>query len=340
MTLESAIRTSILYFRARGADFRRFIGHPKVYPFIVGGLGIATILYVALIRVPLTFPVGVMVTIPEGSTAKEASKIFRDARVVRSAWVLEKLIILKSAENKVAFGDYRFARPISVLEIADRSTTGRFELLSIRVTIPEGFTRYDIAEVFEKEEFERFDKEEFLRLTTEKEGFLFPDTYTFYSNANAAKVISVLEANFWEKIALLQSDIERFGRNLEDVVIMASLLEREARTTESRQIIAGILWQRIKIGMPLQVDAAFNYVNGKNTFQLTKADLKTDSPYNTYKYKGLPQGAIANPGLAALKAAVTPITTRYLYYLSDYNGKLYYARDFTAHKRNKAKYLP
>lgn len=340
MPVEPFIKTFLSYCRVQIGRIWNAFRTPANFRLVLGVLGLSLGIYLALIQTPSTFPEGKMVKIPEGSTSKEAARIFKEAGVVRSAWLLEKLIIAKSAENEVAFGDYRFARPISVFEVAERAATGRFELLSIRMTIPEGYTRFDIAEAFEKNDFDNFNAEEFLRLTEEKEGFLFPDTYMFYSNADAEKVIGTMEENFWQKIGLLQNDIERFGRSLRDVVIMASILEREARTTESRQIIAGILWQRIKIGMPLQVDAAFNYVNGKSTFELTTADLRKDAPYNTYTNKGLPPGAIANPGLAALKAAVTPIATRYLYYLSDSEGELHYARDFDTHKRNKAKYLP
>jgi UPF0755 protein len=120
---------------------------------------------------------------------------------------------------------------------------------------------------------------------------------------------------------------------------MASILEAEARTTETRKIISGILWKRMEIGMPLQVDAPFQYIIGKNTFQLTTNDLKFDSPYNTYKYKGLPPGPIGNPGLDAISATVNPIKTNYLYYLSDVRGNMHYAKTFAEHVINKEKYL-
>jgi len=120
---------------------------------------------------------------------------------------------------------------------------------------------------------------------------------------------------------------------------MASIIEAEARTTESRRIISGILWKRISLGMPLQVDSTFVYINGKNTYELTSDDLKIDSPYNTYVYKGLPPTPIGNPGLDAILAALYPKTSKYLYFLSSKSGDMYYATTFEQHKRNKELYL-
>jgi len=120
---------------------------------------------------------------------------------------------------------------------------------------------------------------------------------------------------------------------------MASLLEEEARALETRRIIAGILWNRIKLGMLLQVDAVFPYIIGKNTYEVTLDELQVDSPYNTYKYPGLPVGPISNPGLSAIKASVTPIESKYLFYLSDKAGRMYYAENFEKHKENRIMYL-
>ena len=120
---------------------------------------------------------------------------------------------------------------------------------------------------------------------------------------------------------------------------MASILENEARLYESRQIVAGILWKRISLKIALQVDAAFKYINGKTTEDLTLDDLKINSPYNTYNRLGLPPTPISNPGLLAIKAAVNPIKTQYLYFLSDKSGNMNYAITLEEHAENKWKYL-
>ena len=152
-------------------------------------------------------------------------------------------------------------------------------------------------------------------------------------------MIEATEKNFKDKIAALNEKIVVFNQSLEEIIIMASLLEEEARQLETKQMIAGILWKRIKMGMPLQVDSSFQYVNGKNTFTLSLDDLKIDSPYNTYLYKGLPPTPISNPGLDSILAALTPTVSNYLYFLTGKDGNMRYAVTHDQHVANKEKYL-
>ena len=141
------------------------------------------------------------------------------------------------------------------------------------------------------------------------------------------------------RIKPLEQDLSAFGRPLSDVIIMASLIEEEARTDDTRRKVSGILWKRLQKGMPLQVDGVFPYIFGDKPYDLTNGDLLIDSPYNTYKYIGLPPTPISNPGLAAILAAVTPITTPYWYYLSDRDGNMHYAVTHDEHLVNRVKYL-
>ncbi len=120
---------------------------------------------------------------------------------------------------------------------------------------------------------------------------------------------------------------------------MASILEDEANTLEDKRIIAGILWKRLKLKMPLQVDSTLRYTTGKSSGELTKADLSANNPYNTYVNKGLPPTPISNPGLDSIRAAITPTNTSYLYFLSDKNGNMHYAETFEEHKQNRINYL-
>jgi UPF0755 protein len=126
---------------------------------------------------------------------------------------------------------------------------------------------------------------------------------------------------------------------LKDVVIMASILEREAHNLDDRRMIAGVLYNRLKIDMRLQVDVTFLYTLGKGTFQITDADLASDNPYNTYKHKGLPPGPIGSPSLQSLIAAVTPTKNKYLYFLADHNGVTHFCEDYDCQLENKAKYF-
>lgn len=201
----------------------------------------------------------------------------------------------------------------------------QFSLLQVKVTIPEGYTVKDIAEKFNR--FNNFDKENFLKIA--KEGYLFPDTYFLTGKETEENIIKKMEENFKIKA----------GEARPEIIIMASLLEREARTIEDRKIISGILWKRLEAGMPLQVDAIFSYIIDKTSAELTLDDLKIDSLYNTYLYKGLPLAPICNPGLDAIDAAENPIDSLYWYYLSDKNSIIHYAKTFEEHKQNKFRYL-
>jgi UPF0755 protein len=152
-------------------------------------------------------------------------------------------------------------------------------------------------------------------------------------------ILSVFSNSFHTHVSKIQSQITAFGKPVPEVLTMASLLEKEAADTQSRRTIAGILWKRIQSGMPLQVDAVFPYILGKNSYELTREDLKVDSPYNTYKYTGLPVGPIANPSLDSILAAVTPIKTNYVFYLSDRQGNFHFATTYEQHLANKKKYV-
>ena len=183
------------------------------------------------------------------------------------------------------------------------------------------------------------DRKAFLAAAQGKEGYLFPDTYFFMPGDSTQIILSIFNNGFHVHVLKVQKQIDAFKKPLPDVLTMASLLEKEASDTQSRRIIAGILWRRISIGMPLQVDAVFPYIIGKNSFELTRDDLKINNPYNTYTHKGLPPGPIANPGLDSITAAVTPIPSNYLYYLSDLQGNFHFAATYEQFLIYKHKYL-
>ncbi len=276
--------------------------------------------------------------IKKGLSLKEIAGSLEKDKVVKSPFLFEVLVIIFGKDRNVMAGDYLFTEPLAVPRVALRLAYGQFNLTPIKVTILEGATLSEMANTFRKI-IPIFSKERFLKDTAGKEGYLFPDTYFFFPNVGTDQVIADMEDNFNKKLETLRDDIRKSGRSLKDIITMASLLEREAHTSDDRKIIAGILWKRIKIGMPLQVDAAFLYENGKGTYQLTTKDLRTDSPYNTYTRKDLPPGPIGNPGLDAILAAIYPKESPYLYYLSDREGNIYYSATFDKHKKNKVLYI-
>ncbi|MDE2172881.1 MAG: endolytic transglycosylase MltG, partial [Patescibacteria group bacterium] len=171
------------------------------------------------------------------------------------------------------------------------------------------------------------------------EGKLFPDTYYFYENSTPQDVIQLLTRTFEEQTKPLLLDIQASGRTPADVITMASIVEKEAASSTDRRIIAGILWKRLDMGMPLQVDAPFFYLYGKTSAELTLGDLQSDTPYNTYKYTGLPPTPIDNPGYEAIEDTVNPVKSDYLYFLSGKDGQMHYAATLAQHAANRLRYL-
>ena len=235
-------------------------------------------------------------------------------------------------------GEYYFFEPSHVFSVAERISTGNYGITPIRTVLLEGSTVRDYASKLSKI-FPNIDAEVFIEAAHPDEGHLFPDTYLFLPNADTDTVLNELKKNFTKKIEPLLPDIDRSGRTLKEIVIMASMLEKEASREKDRRDIAAVLWKRLDIGMPLQVDATLDYALGKNTYDLTEEDLRNDSPYNTYAYRGLPIGPISNPGLASLRAALYYEDSPYWYYLSDRRGTLYFSETFEEHVAYKREYL-
>ncbi len=283
---------------------------------------------------PNDFPKEETVRIVKGSTLSETAQILFEKKIIRSPFWFKVIVTL--GDSGVIAGDYYFEKPQGLAAISKRLIVGDGSFVPIRITVPEGLSVSQIAELFSNH-FSLFDEKLFVEIAPE--GFLFPDTYFFFPNISAEDAIERMRLNFEERTKELKNESEILGKNWEDIVNMASIIEREAKHEEDRAIISGILWKRIDIGMALQVDAAFYYVNGKNTYTLSLEDLGEESPYNTYRNTGLPPTPIANPGLASIKASIYPVETEYLYFLSDLAGNMYYAEDFDGHQRNRELYL-
>ena len=328
-------------FRYRSLRFfyqlrRRAYASPLLY--VGGSLAIMVSLYALFISGPSDFPHGAYINIPQGGSLNSSAHILQEKHIIRSTLIFKLVVFVLSGERHVVAGEYFFPAKSNVIAIAMRLRSGDYKVEPARVRVPEGATVSDITKLL-AEHVPDFDLVSFETETHDKEGYLFPDTYFFMPGQGTQAILGAFENNFNTHIAKIQSYIDTFGKPLSDVIIMASLLEREAPNINDRRVIAGILWKRIKLGMPLQVDAVFPYIIGKNSFTLTTADLKTNSPYNTYTHKGLPPGAIANPGSDAILAAVTPIQTNYLYYLSDLHGNIHYSATYDQHLAAKYKYL-
>jgi UPF0755 protein len=327
------------------AESRRLAEHWRVHAnrrsiaiIIAGGLA-ALLAYVLVIAPPANFPTGQLVTIPEGISAAEAGVMLEEQGVVREQHALRLAVQILGRDRGVRAGDYLFKEPVGILSVARRITSGAFGLEPIRIRIPEGATTRDMAKVYTSQ-LQRFNAEKFIEKAQPQEGYFFPDTYFFLPNATEDTVIEAMRQNFDAQIQSLAGDITKSGKTLNEIVIMASILEKEAHTYHDRQMISGVLWRRIKIDMALQVDAAFLYSLGYTTFDLTRADLTNkDDPYNTYVHKGLPPGAIGSPSLSSMRAAANPIDQGYLFYLADRNHVTHYSKTYEEHLRLKALYI-
>lgn len=287
---------------------------------------------------PTNFPTNTLLSVEQGVTIRQTADFLEQKNFIPSSfWFIAFNKILSGGRGVLA-GDYYFGKAQSLFTVSRRLARGDFGLTPVVVFIPEGSSVKEIATILENS-LPSFDGEEFIKKAEAKEGYLFPDTYHFSQNIKPVAIIEAMEKNFNEKIVVLNEKISIFGKPLKEIIIMSSLLEEEARKLETKQIIAGILWKRLEMSMPLQVDVTFQYINGKNSFTLTTKDLATDSPYNTYTRKGLPPGPITNPGLDSILAAITPTKSKYLYFLTDKNGVMRYAVTHAQHVTNKEKYL-
>jgi len=286
----------------------------KASHLLLGATILLTLIIVYSWSSPTNFPLGTTVRIEKGMTLGSATMKLKDSGYIRSEFWFKAFVTIFGGPRSVVAGDYHFAKKETIVNIARRVVKGNYGLTQIRITIPESLTNAQIAKLF-KQQFSLFDEEAFMNDAIE--GEMFPDTYFFLVNVTTLDVISRMKQNFDEKIKSINLDIASSTRPLEQVLIMASILEEEAKTRDDRKMIADILWKRLDIGMALQVDSALE----------------------TYERRGLPDKPISNPGLEAILDALYPTKTPYFYFLSDLRGKVYYAEDFDGHQRNRELYF-
>jgi UPF0755 protein len=309
-----------------------------IFVVLVGIGSIVVLSLVILFLPPKQFPVGTIISVEKGTGLNQLADDFKGKHIVNSSLLFKYLVKFLGGEHSTESGDYSFDQRLGVYQVAIRMVKNNHGNAVLKVTIPEGLNALQISDIL-KSKFPRFDSDLFYKSSLIKEGYLFPDTYLFDASITSSKIIARMEENFGLKTKNIRISNQKGKHSFEDVVIMASILEREVKTQESRSIVAGILWKRLQMGIPLQVDATLGYVTGRGSSMLTVEDLHLASPYNTYQNKGLPPTPISNPGLDAIREAMNPKTTPYFFYLSDKRGVIHYAVTFEEHKANKAKYL-
>lgn len=269
----------------------------------------------------------VIFLVKKGEGAKEISIDLKEQGLIRYGSFFKIYALVQGQAEKLKAGEYELSPGMNVPEIVNKLASG--DRIKKMITIIEGWTVKDIANYLEVEE-----------LDPSLEGYLFPDTYEISPEDGIEEIVEKMLDNFDKKLTSeLREEISSQGKTVHEIVIMASLFEKEVRTFEDKKIVAGILWKRLESNMPLQVDATIIYITGKKTTKILKEELRIDSPYNTYKYKGLPLGPISNPGLESILAAIYPQESQYLYYLSTPEGETIFSRTLKEHNTAKAKYL-
>ncbi len=304
--------------------------------------------------------------IKKGEGAKEISLNLKEKELIRWSSPFRLYVLLKGVGGELKAGRYLLSKSENVPEMVDKFFSG--DVVKEEITVIEGWNLRDIGfyfenkgmfmaeEFFEKAGFPAVDYSraadlpeplafdyELLREKPDRvglEGFLFPDTYEIYPDASLEEIIQKMLDNFEKKISLeLREEIGKEGKTVFDVVTMASLIEKEVQSLEDKKLVSGILWKRMENNVPLQVDATITYVTGKKSVNVSKKETEIDSPFNSYKYRGLPLGPICNPGLESIEAALYPKESSFWYYLSTPKGETVFSRSLLEHNRAKAEYL-
>ena len=285
-----------------------------------------------------------------GTSAYQSAQLLAERGVLASRWPFLVRYVLGRPETLKA-GEYLFDRPLRPLDVYRKLILGEVYLHS--VTIPEGSDRFDMARILHHQL--GINPQDFLRASKNAEairdldpramsleGYLFPETYLFARGVTPGVVIATMLAQFRHVMATrVPPELRPPPEKLREVVTLASLVEKETPLAEERPIVAGVFQRRLEERMPLQCDPTVIYaarLDGRPIGPIRQSDLRFDSPYNTYRYPGLPPSPIASPGEASLRAAVEPAPTKYLYFVSNNRGGHIFARTLAEHRRNVSRY--
>jgi len=286
---------------------------------------------------------GKLVLIPKGSRLPGVIEILRESGILPHPMAFRAIVLLTNSGRRLHYGEYTFPTPPSAFEAWRRLTRG--DVIKYEVTVPPGANLYDIAKLLEGEKL--VTAEAFLAMAASPdilrrlgipgesaEGYLFPDRYTFVKPVTPDEVLEFMVRQFRRKVP---PDAEKrageAGFSLHQIVTIASIIEKETGLDEEKPIVSAVIRRRLDLGMPLQMDPTVIYGVKRFDGTVTRKDLRTAGPYNTYLNRGLPPGPIANPGLAALAAALNPSKEDYLFFVSRNDGSHTFSRTLPEHNR-------
>ena len=288
-----------------------------------------------------------IVDIPAGTGTGAIGRRLTEAGIVRDPFTFRIALLWSGRSRALQAGEYHFDRPLAPIDVVDRLASG--DVYARRITFPEGLTLQEMARVYEMRDFgsaasflEAVRDASLIRdldpRATDLEGYVFPDTYALPRGTPARRLIELMVNRFR---AAYDDDLQQQAREqaltTREVVTLASLVEKETARADERPLVAAVYRNRLKLGMGLQADPTVVYAllrAGRYTGNLRREDLTIDSPYNTYRYAGLPPGPIASPGRASLEAAVRPASVSYLYFVSRNDGSHVFATTLAEHNRN------
>jgi len=282
--------------------------------------------------------------VPRGDGSGEIGSRLEKEGLIRHRYAFWLAVEFYGLNGKLQAGSFRLSPRMSLQEIGLALTKGRLDQW---VTIIEGARREEIA--WQLKEEMGIESQDFMTASQGQEGFLFPDTYLLPQGTTAKRVVTIMTDNFEKKTKELWERVEKRGLTKEQVLVLASLVEREVKADEDRKLVAGILVKRWREDWPLQVDATVQYAKVSQDCladqecvwwpAVKKVNLQINSPYNTYLNKGLPPGPICNSSLSSLKAVVGYQTSDYWFYLSDSRGEMHFAKSLEEHQGNVKIYL-
>jgi len=275
--------------------------------------------------------------IKKGESVRKIAAHLEEAGLIKDKIWFVWYVFYKGWTTQLKAGQYELSPAMNIPQIARRIAKGEAISQETEVTIPEGFNLKQIdVRLAQVGLIHPGD----LIKRPQLEGYLFPDTYRFDRNTSLEEIIAKMRENFDRKLDKeLKDEIARQGKTVKEIIIMASLLEREVPTYSDQQLVSGIFWQRLKINYPLESCATIAYILGVDKWRYSIEDTRIESPYNTYLNIGLPPGPINNPGLSTIRAAIYPQESDYNFFLSKPDGQTVFSRTLEEHNQNKAKYL-
>ncbi|MFH1597995.1 MAG: endolytic transglycosylase MltG [Patescibacteria group bacterium] len=302
----------------------------------------------------------VFFSIEPGQGVNEISFNLHEAGLIKSQFAFEVYLWFTRSESDLKAGEFQIGKDMSTKEVIRILVDGSNSNESV-IQIIEGWRVTEIAEylaekgIVSANDFveavsvqdsrtlipdKNYDFLSDRSLLADLEGYLFPDTYRVFKDSEAADIVEKMLDNFDSKLTQeMQQEIAKQGKTIFEIVTLASVLEKELRTDTDRKMAADLFYRRIAAGIPMQSDATVNYVTGKSMLQPTYTDTQTESPYNTYLYRGLPPGPICNPSLSSIQAAIYPEGNQYWYYLNKPDGTTVFSKTLEEHNSNKIKYL-